>query len=247
MVALRAERLVGLLDPDLLGRSRTQSDRATNLAPAQTGVEKAAAISHAWSCMRWRRLFLFAFLGCMCLTTACNRPGLDSRASERGVDGSRPGEDRTVKNVPTNHPLVYSDQALPKLPSIKLWVGKQVLEAEMAVTSLELATGMMYRTNIAESEGMLFRLPFPQRASFYMKNTQVPLSCAYIDAEGTILEIHDLEPRNEKPVHSATENIQYVLETAQGWFERNNIGVGTVIRTADGSLADVFFRNRRRL
>jgi len=94
---------------------------------------------------------------------------------------------------------------------------------------------------------MLFRLPVPQRASFYMKNTVVPLSCAYIDAEGTILEIHDLQPLNETPVPSATENIQYVLETAQGWFERNNIGVGTVIRTAEGPLAEVFVRTRRRL
>ena len=143
--------------------------------------------------------------------------------------------------------LGYSDQALPKLPSIKLWVGKQVVEAEVAVTARELATGMMHRTNILENEGMLFRLPFPQRANFYMKNVDVPLSCAYIDAEGTILEIHDLQPRNEKPVPSATENIQYVLETAQGWFKRNEIGVGTVIRTADGSLAEVFSRNRRRL
>ena len=148
--------------------------------------------------------------------------------------------------MPTNL-LIYSDRALPKLPTLKLWVGKQVIEAEMAVTSRELATGMMYRTNIAENEGMLFRLPFPQTASFYMKNTVVPLSCAYIDAEGTILEIHDLQPRNEQPVPSATSNIQYVLETAQGWFERNNIGIGTVIRTDYGSLAEVFSRNRRPL
>ena len=148
--------------------------------------------------------------------------------------------------MPTNL-LFYSDRALPKLPSLTLFVGKQVIEAEMAVTPRELATGMMYRTNIAENEGMLFRMPFPQRANFYMKNTVVPLSCAYIDTEGTILEIHDLQPLNEKPVPSATENIQYVLETAQGWFERNDVGVGTVIRTDYGSLADVFSRNRRRL
>jgi len=148
--------------------------------------------------------------------------------------------------MPTNL-LFYSDRALPKLPLLKLFVGKQVLETEMAVTPRELATGMMYRTNIAENEGMLFRMPFPQRANFYMKNTVVPLSCAYIDTEGTILEIHDLQPLNEKPVSSATENIQYVLETAQGWFQRNDIGVGTVIRTADGSLAEVFSRSRRRL
>ena len=143
--------------------------------------------------------------------------------------------------------LVYSDLALPKLPSLRLWVGKQIIEAEMAVTPRELATGMMYRTNIAENEGMLFRMPFPQQANFYMKNTVVPLSCAYIDAEGTILEIHDLQPLNETPVPSASDNIQYVLETAQGWFQRNSIDAGTVIRTADGPLSEVFVRKRRGL
>ena len=143
--------------------------------------------------------------------------------------------------------LLHSTQALPKLPSLKLWVGNQVLEAEIAVTPRELATGMMYRTNIAENEAMLFRLPVPQQANFYMKNTYVPLSCAYIDAEGTILEIHDLQPRNEQPVPSATDNISYVLETKQGWFERNKIGVGAVVRTDHGSLAEVFSRARRRL
>lgn len=192
--------------------------------------------------MRWRRLFLFTFLGCLCVT-ACNRRGLDGRASGNGLDGARTSDSNPSGAMPTNL-LVYSDQALPKLPSLKLWVGKQVIEAEVAIKARELATGMMYRTNIAENEGMLFRLPFPQRASFYMKNTVVPLSCAYIDAEGTILEIHDLQPRNEKPVPSTTGNIQYVLETAQGWFERNNIGIGTVIRTDHGSLAEVFSRNR---
>src|SRR5262245_47518024 len=168
--------------------------------------------------MRWRRLFLFTFLSCLCVT-GCNHRGIDGRASGGGPDpegsgpgsGARTAENRPPRAMPTNL-LVYSDRALPKLPSLRLWVGQQVIEAEMAVTPRELATGMMYRTNIAENEGMLFRMPFPQRANFYMKNTVVPLSCAYIDAEGTILEIHDLQPRNETPVSSATDNIQYVLE-----------------------------------
>jgi uncharacterized protein len=147
----------------------------------------------------------------------------------------------------TNLQPFYSSQPLPKLPTVKLWVGKQVIEAEMAIAPRELATGMMYRTEIGENEGMLFRLPVPQRANFYMKNTVVPLSCAYIDAEGTILEIHNLQPRNEQPVPSATDNISYVLETKQGWFERASIGVGTVVRTDHGSLAEVFSRGRRTL
>jgi uncharacterized membrane protein (UPF0127 family) len=148
--------------------------------------------------------------------------------------------------MPTTN-LQHSNEPLPPLPSLKLWIGKQVIDAEMAITPRELATGMMHRTNMAENAGMLFRLPFPQRANFYMKNTIVPLSCAYIDSEGTILEIHDLQPRNEQSVPSATENIQYVLETNQGWFERNNIGAGAVVRTDHGSLAEVFSRTRRKL
>lgn len=139
----------------------------------------------------------------------------------------------------------FSDRALPKLPSLELWIGKHKLEAELAITQRELATGMMYRKSIGENEGMLFRMPFPQRAAFYMKNTEVPLSCAYIDADGVILEIHDLQPRNEQPVPSATDNIAYVLETKQGWFARNQIGMGTVVRTAHGSLAEVFAPRRR--
>ena len=185
--------------------------------------------------------------------TACNRPGVSQGLApdKSGLAADRPSDGRAAESrpsgaMPTNL-LLYSDKALPKLPSLKLWVGNQVIEAEMAVTARELATGMMYRTNIAENEGMLFRLPFPQRASFYMKNTEVPLSCAYIDADGTILEIHDLQPRNERPVPSATDNIQYVLETAQGWFQRKSIGTGTVIRTDHGSLAEVFFRGRQQL
>ena len=91
---------------------------------------------------------------------------------------------------------------------------------------------------------MLFILPIPQRAAFYMRNTYVPLSCAYIDAEGTVLEIHDLQPLNEEPVYSRTSNIQFVLEMKQGWFERHQIPIGTVIRTEYGSLRETFFRRR---
>jgi uncharacterized membrane protein (UPF0127 family) len=56
-----------------------------------------------------------------------------------------------------------------------------------------------------------------------MKNTILPLSVAYIGANGVILEIHDLQPRNEKPVPSAFPNIAYALEMEQGWFAKNNV------------------------
>lgn len=132
--------------------------------------------------------------------------------------------------------------AQPKLPTVKLWIGAEEMTAEMAVTAIQMQTGMMFRTNIAENEGMIFVLPFPQRASFWMKNTSVPLSAAYIDAEGVIQEIHNLEPHNTNAVKAASENIQYVLETSQGWFQRHNIGAGTLVRTERGNLRQTFFR-----
>jgi len=146
--------------------------------------------------------------------------------------------------MPPNATL-YLTNALPKLPTVKLWIGKHELAAEIAAGPRELATGMMHRDTIGEDEAMLFILPVPQRASFYMKNTKVPLSCAYIDAEGTILEIHDLQPRNEEPVFAKTDDIQFVLETKQGWFDRHDVRVGSVIRTEYGSLRETFFKRRQ--
>jgi uncharacterized membrane protein (UPF0127 family) len=147
--------------------------------------------------------------------------------------------------MPTDTTTLYSDKPLPKLPIVKLWLGKHELATEIAASPQELATGMMYREAIGEDEGMLFILPIPQRASFYMRNTKVHLSCAYIDAEGTILELHDLEPRNEEPVFAKSSNVQFVLETKQGWFERHGVAIGTVIRTENGSLRETFFRRNR--
>jgi uncharacterized protein len=145
----------------------------------------------------------------------------------------------------TNTTTIYSDQPLPKLPTIKLWLGRQEIMAEIAATQRELATGMMHRKEMGENEGMLFILPIPQQASFYMRNTYVPLSVAYIDTEGTILEIHDLQPLNEEPVPSKSERVHFVLETKQGWFERNQVSIGNVIRTEYGTLRETFSKRRR--
>src|ERR1700730_8588915 len=107
--------------------------------------------------------------------------------------------------------------AQAKLPTIKLWIGAQEMITEMALTPLQEQTGMMFRTNMAENEGMIFPFPQPIRASFWMKNTVLPLSAAYIAPDGTILEIHDLHPLDTNAVVAATENVEFVLETRQGW------------------------------
>jgi len=133
--------------------------------------------------------------------------------------------------------------AQPRLPTIKIYLGADILDAEMATTPREITTGMMFRTNIQETDSMLFVLPVPQRTSFWMKNCPESLSAAYIGPDGVIKEIRHLEKNDTNSVVAVSDDIQYVLETRDGWFTRHNIGAGTVIRTEKGSLLETFFRN----
>jgi uncharacterized membrane protein (UPF0127 family) len=136
-------------------------------------------------------------------------------------------------------------QAQPKLPTMKIYLGAETLDAELALTKKEEMTGMMFRTNIQETDSMLFVLPQPQRASFWMKNCPESISAAYISPDGVIQEIHHLEKNDTNAVLAANDNIQFVLETSDGWFARHNISTGTMIRTEKGSLAETFFLNHQ--
>ena len=142
--------------------------------------------------------------------------------------------------APPTSAILYYPHAQTNLQRMKIFVGPEELDAALALQPLERQTGMMWRTNMAENEAMLFPFPFPHRASFYMRNTRVPLSAAYIDPEGVILEIHDLQPLNETPAQAGSDNIQYVLEVKQGWFRRHNISTGAVVRTPHGELSKTF-------
>jgi uncharacterized membrane protein (UPF0127 family) len=130
--------------------------------------------------------------------------------------------------------------AQPKLQTMKLFVGPEVITAELAMTQIQVGTGMMFRKEMSENEGMLFVFARPFRASFYMKNTILPLNVAYLDSEGTILELHELQALNETPVEAASDNVQFVLEMNKGWFTRHNIGLGSVITCERGKLRDAF-------
>ncbi|MFZ4683431.1 MAG: DUF192 domain-containing protein [Terrimicrobiaceae bacterium] len=115
------------------------------------------------------------------------------------------------------------ETAQPPLPTLKLGINGKTITAELADEPHEQAAGLMFREKLAPDSGMLFILHPPRRAAFWMKNTILPLSVAYIGANGVIMEIHDLQPRNEKPVPSAFPNIAYALEMEQGWFAKNSI------------------------
>lgn len=139
---------------------------------------------------------------------------------------------------------MHLDHAQPKLPTLKLFVGNQEIAAEAALTTTQIATGMMFRKEMGTNEGMLFVFGRPHRVSFYMKNTLIPLSAAYLDADGTILEIVDLKPLDETPIEAKSDQVVFVLEMNQGWFKRNKIGAGAVLRSEFGSLGEAFKRRR---
>jgi uncharacterized protein len=131
-------------------------------------------------------------------------------------------------------------QAQAKLPTMKLYLGAEIFNAELALGDREIQTGMMFRTNILETDAMLFDLRYPQRASFWMKNCPESISAAYITSDGVIQEIHHLEKNDTNAVVAARDDIRFVLETSEGWFTRHHITTGTVIRTEKGSLAETF-------
>jgi len=143
-------------------------------------------------------------------------------------------------NAPPSPDDLLPTQAQPKLQTLKIYLGAETLDAELALTEIQERTGMMFRTNITDQSAMLFVFPFPQRASFWMKNCPESISAAYIGPDGVIEEIHHLEKEDTNTVSSATGNIQYVLETSDGWFARHNINTGAVIRTEKGSLSETF-------
>jgi hypothetical protein len=167
--------------------------------------------------MKFQRFFALLLVG-LATATGCKR---SAGSGDEVIDLSEPSE------------------AQRKLPTIQLWLGAERITAEMALTLEEKRTGMMFRTNMAENEGMIFVFP-PQRASFWMKNCSLPLSVAYIDPDGVIQEIHDLQPQDTNTVFSASDNIAYALETTQGWFQRHHVRQGMTVRTERGPLMETF-------
>ena len=123
---------------------------------------------------------------------------------------------------------------------MKLYLGAEMLDAELALTLRQIQTGMMFRTNIQDTDAMLFNLRVPQPANFWMKNCPESISAAYITADGVIQEIHHLEKNDTNGVVAARNDIIFVLETSDGWFDRHHVGVGTVIQSEKGPLAQVF-------
>ena len=99
------------------------------------------------------------------------------------------------------------------------------VDVELAHTDTERSTGLMFRTELEDGKGMLFIFDKDEVLSFWMKNTLIPLSIAYIAYDGTIVDIRNMYPRDTSPVHSS-RSVRYALEVPQGWFSRSGINEG---------------------
>lgn len=118
-----------------------------------------------------------------------------------------------------------------KLPVIPLNIGFYALQAEVASTEAQRNQGMMLRKSMGQNEGMLFDLERPALLEcMWMKDTLIPLSVAFIDEAGKIINIEDMQPQTETQHCSAkTSHVRYALETNLGWFRQKHIEPGAAI------------------
>jgi uncharacterized membrane protein (UPF0127 family) len=120
--------------------------------------------------------------------------------------------------------------AQPPLPTIKLTIGDHTIIAEVAQTPEQRERGLMHRFTLPSGHGMLFVFSRPQPLSFWMKNTPAPLSIAFIDEHGAILNIRDMMPNDDTTFHRSQGNALYALEVRKGWFDEQGIKAGASIR-----------------
>ena len=121
---------------------------------------------------------------------------------------------------------VVCSQGLLKIP---LYVKDKEIRVEVANTPEDRGRGLMGRKELGDSEGMLFIFETEDYHSFWMKNTLIPLSIAFVDKEGRILRITDMKPLTLES-HAPPKPVLYALEMKQGWFSANGIKVGDIIR-----------------
>lgn len=115
---------------------------------------------------------------------------------------------------------------------VTLSIRGHAVRAELAITPAERARGLMHRARLPAGEGMLFVFETPAIQGMWMANTVVPLSVAFIDPQGIIINIADMEPLSER-LHSSMAPAAYALEVNRGWFAARGIGPGDRVEGLD--------------
>ena len=119
----------------------------------------------------------------------------------------------------------WPQQAQTNLPRVQLQAGMFQIDAQVAATPKQREIGLMFRQDMATHEGMLFVFEQPQQQCFWMKNTLLPLTAAFVDEDGTIVNLADMKPQSTQS-HCSEKPVRFVLEMNQGWFAKRNIKKG---------------------
>jgi uncharacterized membrane protein (UPF0127 family) len=156
------------------------------------------------------RTFIVAFFLLALLLAGCGSSGTGATASPRAEStGGAPGSELRTVTIDSS-----GDDEVK-------------VQVEIADSPDELARGLMGRTTLGENRGMLFVFPDEELRSFWMKNTLIPISIAYMDSDGRIVDLQDMKPLDDDPPnYVSTEPAKYALEVNQGFFKERGVKVG---------------------
>jgi uncharacterized protein len=122
--------------------------------------------------------------------------------------------------------IAIAQDAPQQLPAIRLSTGMHVLQVQVAQTPEQQTVGLMFRKTMGTNDGMLFIFDEPRQQCFWMKNTLLPLSVAFIGDDGSVVNIDDMKPQTLDS-HCSTKPVRFVLEMNVGWFDRRGVKAGS--------------------
>ena len=122
----------------------------------------------------------------------------------------------------------WAQEQPQNLAATKLTVGMHSIRAQLAITPQQRQIGLMYRREMPMHEGMLFVFDEPSQQCFWMRNTLIPLSIAFLADDGTVVNIADMKPQSDDS-HCSARPVRYALEMNQGWFAKRGVKPGTRI------------------
>ena len=137
----------------------------------------------------------------------------------------------TVLAAAAQAQLAPAGQPQMNLPRTTLMAGMYRIDAQVASTNAQRQIGLMHRQEMPQHEGMLFVFEQPAVQCFWMRNTLIPLSAAFIDDSGTIVNIEDMKPQSDDS-HCSKKPVRFVLEMNKGWFDKRGLKAGSVISGA---------------
>lgn len=132
--------------------------------------------------------------------------------------------------------LPAAAQPQPPLPAVQLQAGIHLIRAEVAADHEARMRGLMFRERLGPNQGMLFVFEARSGQCFWMRNTLIPLTIAFIDDDGSIVNLADMQPRTEDS-HCSAKPVRFALEMEQGWFARRGLKAGARIDGPPGMFA----------